>query len=114
LKYRGLGDITVFLLFGPMLMQVASLMICGEAQGWILPYGVPAALLCEAILHANNMRDIEQDRSAGITTLATTIGFRASQAHYRSMVLLAYAFAGVLALLRHRGSALAFLTLPLA
>ena len=51
--------------------QVASLMICGVAQGWILPYGVPAALLCEAILHANNMRDIEQDRSAGITTLAT-------------------------------------------
>ena len=25
LKYRGLGDITVFLLFGPMLMQVSSI-----------------------------------------------------------------------------------------
>ncbi|CAN0540820.1 unnamed protein product, partial [Ectocarpus sp. 8 AP-2014] len=71
LKYRGLGDITVFLLFGPMLMQVAAMLICGSVQHWVLPFGVPAALLCEAILHANNMRDIEQDRSAGISTLAT-------------------------------------------
>lgn len=42
-----------------------------EVQHWVLPYGVPPALLCEAILHANNMRDIDQDRSSGIATLAT-------------------------------------------
>lgn len=47
------------------------MLICGRSQHWVLPFGVPAALLCEAILHANNMRDIEQDRSAGISTLAT-------------------------------------------
>eukprot|EP00904_Undaria_pinnatifida_P011945 jgi/Undpi1/7881/HiC_scaffold_24.g10353.m1 len=74
LKYRGLGDITVFLLFGPMLMQVAALLMSGEVQHWVLPYGVPAALLCEAILHANNIRDIGQDSRAGISTLATTYG----------------------------------------
>ena len=43
----------------------------GKEQHWVLPYGVPAALLCEAILHANNMRDIDQDSLAGISTLAT-------------------------------------------
>lgn len=42
------------------------------------------------------------------------IGFRASQVLYWSMVILAYGVAGVLALLRHRGSALAFLSLPIA
>lgn len=52
-------------------VQVAAMLICGSVQHWVLPFGVPAALLCEAILHANNMRDIEQDRSAGISTLAT-------------------------------------------
>lgn len=51
--------------------QVSALLISGNVQHWMLPYGVPAALLCEAILHANNMRDIEQDSSAGISTLAT-------------------------------------------
>lgn len=53
------------------LLQVAAMLICGEVQHWVLPFGVPAALLCEAILHANNMRDIDQDRNAGISTLAT-------------------------------------------
>lgn len=52
-------------------VKVASLMICGEAHRWILPHGLPAALLCEAILHGNNMRDIEQDRNADITTIPT-------------------------------------------
>ena len=52
-------------------LQVAAMLICGQVQHWVLPFGVPAALLCEAILHANNMRDIEQDRKAGISTLAT-------------------------------------------
>lgn len=35
-----------------------------------MPYGLPVALLSEAILHANNMRDMDQDRKAGIFTLA--------------------------------------------
>lgn len=52
-------------------LQVAAMLISGTVQHWVLPFGVPAALLCEAILHANNMRDIEQDRKAGIATLAT-------------------------------------------
>lgn len=42
------------------------------------------------------------------------IGFRASQVLYWGMVLLAYGVAGVLALIRHTGSALAFLTVPIA
>ena len=50
---------------------MAALLISGKVQHWVLPYGVPAALLCEAILHANNMRDIDQDSRAGISTLAT-------------------------------------------
>ncbi|CAN0513967.1 unnamed protein product, partial [Scytosiphon promiscuus] len=43
----------------------------GKLQHRVLPFGVPAALLCETILHANNMRDFEQDSRAGISTLAT-------------------------------------------
>lgn len=42
------------------------------------------------------------------------IGFRGSQVMYWGMVILAYGVAGVLALGRHRGSALAFLTVPIA
>lgn len=63
--------LTCVLSFQFLLCQVAALLMSGKVQHWVLPYGVPAALLCEAILHANNMRDIEQDSRAGISTLAT-------------------------------------------
>ncbi len=42
------------------------------------------------------------------------IGFRASQVLYFAMLGAAYAVAGMLAATRYKGSALAFLTLPLA
>lgn len=45
---------------------------------------------------------------------AQTIGFRASQVLYFGMVGAAYVVAGVLASKHYKGSALAFLTLPLA
>ncbi|CAM9410206.1 unnamed protein product, partial [Choristocarpus tenellus] len=114
LKYRGLGDITVFLLFGPMLMQVTAMLISGKVQNWILPFGLPAALLCEAILHANNTRDIANDRDAGIKTLASMIGFKGSRLLYYSMILCAYGWSLALSFVKYRGCALTVLTLPLA
>ncbi|CAM9145673.1 unnamed protein product [Discosporangium mesarthrocarpum] len=113
LKYRGLGDITVFLLFGPMLMKVAALLISGRSHNWILPYGIPAALLCEAILHANNTRDINNDTKAGIKTLASVLGFECSRVLYIAMVLAAYAGAITISIFSYRGCALSLATVPL-
>jgi 1,4-dihydroxy-2-naphthoate octaprenyltransferase len=65
LKYHALGDITIFLCFGPLLMECTSLLLTGSLYAPLLIYSFPIGLLTEAILHANNARDIKADAAAG-------------------------------------------------
>jgi 1,4-dihydroxy-2-naphthoate octaprenyltransferase len=70
LKYHALGDVAIFCCFGPLLMQCTSLLLTGSINAELYLYTMPVSCLAEAILHANNTRDIETDRRAGATTLA--------------------------------------------
>eukprot|EP00040_Diaphanoeca_grandis_P020151 m.107134 g.107134 ORF g.107134 m.107134 type:complete len:473 (+) comp27771_c0_seq4:279-1697(+) len=70
LKGRGLGEITVFLLFGPMLMATVSLALIEEVPSVVYGYSVPLGLLTVAVLHVNNSRDVKVDAKAGLTTIA--------------------------------------------
>jgi 1,4-dihydroxy-2-naphthoate polyprenyltransferase len=78
LKRYALGDLTIFLMFGPLLMTGVNLAVAGPAAAAhgpaVLCYSVPVGLLTVAILHANNARDVAADRAAGITTLAMKLG----------------------------------------
>ncbi|CAD5115876.1 unnamed protein product [Dimorphilus gyrociliatus] len=74
LKYIALGDIIIFLTFGPITVLFAYLTQCGQLSTTTLIYAIPLALNTEAILHANNTRDRETDRAAGIVTLAIYLG----------------------------------------
>jgi 1,4-dihydroxy-2-naphthoate octaprenyltransferase len=114
LKYRCLGDVTIFLCFGPLLMQCTAIMLTGSTTNDIYPYSVPLGLLTEAILHANNARDIKADSEAGATTLCTILGFQNSLLVYG--LLLAGAYAGVVyvSCYYHVGCMAALLTVPLA
>ena len=91
--YHGLGEISVFLFFG---LLAAG---CG--------------LLAAAVLHINNMRDIESDRQSGKTTPATRLGFERSKTLHR--LLLTTALICYAALAPQIPSGLFWLTaLPLA
>ncbi|KAJ1490391.1 UbiA prenyltransferase family, partial [Baffinella frigidus] len=83
LKYHALGDVCVFATFGPMMTYWTLLLICPsraeELRGPALAYTMPCAFICECILHANNSRDIREDRKSGLTTLATVLGFDKSK-----------------------------------
>ena len=70
LKYMALGDIIIFLTFGPLTVMFAFLTQVGELSSVTLMYALPLALNTEAILHANNTRDMESDRKANIVTVA--------------------------------------------
>jgi len=89
-KYSALGEISVFLMWGP-LMVVGSYFVQRQSFSmnafWIsLPFGVLVAL----VLLANNIRDITHDRSKGILTLAIVLGRRKGLLLYDSLVVLAY------------------------
>ncbi|MEO2119561.1 MAG: 1,4-dihydroxy-2-naphthoate polyprenyltransferase [Microbacterium sp.] len=95
--YAGLGELFVFVFFG----LVATL-----GTTWVQVFALPqeawfgavgAGLLACAVLLANNLRDIDQDRVAGKRTLSVLIGRRATQVLYTVFVLVPFGIAGYLA-----------------
>ena len=69
LKYRALGDVLISLTFGPLLVGFAYLVQAGVAPGAApLVASLALAAPIEAILHANNARDVDEDRANGVKT----------------------------------------------
>ena len=115
-KYHALGDPAVFIAFGPAMAAGAFFVQVGSYSLESVLYPVPFAFLVIAILHANNLRDIQNDKQVNIRTLAMLLGERGSQVYYTG--LLAAAYVSVLVLVLVAGLSLftvsVFITLPLA
>lgn len=96
--YYGLGEIVVFVFFGLVATLgttwVQALALPQEA--WFGAVG--AGLFACAVLLANNLRDIEQDRAAGKRTLSVLIGRRGSQALFTVLILVPFVISGWIAL----------------
>ncbi len=89
-KYRALGDIAVFLAFGPIMTLGVYYIQTREISPLPVLLSIPIGLLTTAILHGNNFRDIKEDLSAGYKTFAGIIGTKGSSYYYAVLVLLAY------------------------
>jgi len=74
LKYRALGELCVFLTFGPALMAGAAYAQLGTVPGGVLALSVPMGFAVTSVLTANNLRDAAEDAEAGIRTLAHVMG----------------------------------------
>lgn len=89
-KYRMLGDLGIFLAFGPLIVCGTELIQTGRFSAEALLVSVPLGLLIAAIVHANNMRDIASDHEAGVKTLAGALGLDRSKQFYRVLLICAY------------------------
>lgn len=70
---RGLGEVLVFVFMG-LVMVMGSYYVQVERFDWLAFYAaLPVGLLVANILHANNLRDIENDRSRRKVTIATLV-----------------------------------------
>jgi 1,4-dihydroxy-2-naphthoate octaprenyltransferase len=74
LAYRGLGEIAVFVFMGPAVVMGAAFVQTEQWSRDAFAASLPLGLLAAAILHANNLRDIEGDRAHGKLTLAALAG----------------------------------------
>ncbi|UUT34822.1 1,4-dihydroxy-2-naphthoate polyprenyltransferase [Microbacterium elymi] len=95
--YHALGEVFVFVFFG-LVATVGTTWIQVQSapqEAWL--GGIGAGLLAVAVLVANNLRDIDQDRAAGKKTLSVLIGRRGSQILFTACVVLAFAVAGLIA-----------------
>eukprot|EP00935_MAST-01C_sp_MAST-1C-sp1_P002377 g2377.t1 len=101
LKAMGLGDVAVFLNFGPLLMGGVSIAVLGFVEPQVILFSLPVGLLTDAILHANNHRDVKADAAAGVKTLAQFLGEERSFYFYMALLFGAYGICTGAAFLSH-------------
>ena len=87
---NGLGDIFVFVFFGPVAVCGTYYLMAGAVSLSSLAASIPVGFLITAILVVNNLRDIETDARAGKRTLAVIIGHGRTRAEYMVLVLGAF------------------------
>lgn len=133
-KYHVLGDLNVFLTLGVLPVMGTTL----AAGGWfdsqlffvfdswreafavilqeVLLFAVPLGLITVAIIHSDNTRDIAVDRIAGIHTLPTLVGHKASVVIYICEIIIPYIWIGVLSIIGILPmlTVFIFLTMPFA
>ena len=90
LAYIGLGELTVFLFMGPVIVTGAYYVQTEQWSWQPVIVSLPIAFLVTAILQANNLRDIENDRTHGKRTVATLIGRRAATIEYAALIAASY------------------------
>ena len=96
LAYLALGELTVFLAMGIGMVGGAYYVHSGDVSAPALLLGTAIGLLAAAILHANNVRDIEPDRARGKRTLANLLPRRAATIEYAALLAGAYGAALIL------------------
>ncbi|MFN8452733.1 MAG: 1,4-dihydroxy-2-naphthoate octaprenyltransferase, partial [Anaerolineae bacterium] len=100
LAYNGLGEIAVFIFMGP-LMVLGAYFVMARAFSWTpVIAGLPIGFMVAAILHANNVRDLDADRAVNKGTLAVKLGRRGARIEYVILVGGAYVMVAALILLR--------------
>lgn len=87
LAYIGLGELAVFIFMGPLIVFGTYYVMTEDPSTEPLVIGLPIGFVVAAILHANNLRDLEADRIGGRRTMAVRFGRRFAQAEYVFLTL---------------------------
>lgn len=116
LGYVGLGDFVVFALMGMATVAGTYFVLTGSISPTAVWAALPVAALVTAILVANNLRDLDEDRAAGKRTLATYLGAAATRIEFLGLLAGAYAavVGGIASGALPYQSAVTLLTLPRA
>ncbi|MEU9818737.1 1,4-dihydroxy-2-naphthoate polyprenyltransferase [Pseudonocardia alni] len=111
--YAGLGEVAVFVFFGPVAVLGTMLTQAGRVDAAAVGAAAGVGLLTCAVLVANNLRDIPGDRVVGKRTLAVRLGDHGTRMLYLTLVLVPFVVAAGAAFDRP-GLLVALLALPAA
>jgi len=95
--YSGLGDIAVFIFFGPVAIIGTFLLNThfefNFENDWITLLPASAVgLLCTAVLNTNNIRDIENDKASNKLTIPVKIGLTNARIYHAFLIGVALLF----------------------
>jgi len=113
LKAKGLGEVTVFIMWGPLVPLGAYLVQTHTFSLSPVIAAVPIGILVAEVLLANNIRDIDYDGSVGVKTIAVKMG-KKSVTLYGALLLITYLCVPLFIAVKilPLWSLLTFLTLP--
>jgi 1,4-dihydroxy-2-naphthoate polyprenyltransferase len=111
--YRALGEVFVFVFFGPVAVVGTTYVQTGTLPGLAFAVSVPIGLLIVAILVVNNLRDIDGDAAVGKRTLAVLLGDRATRIVFAGLFVVAFAVVAAVGVARP-WALLGLLAAPLA
>lgn len=89
LAYLGIADLFVLVFFGPVAVAGTYYVQALDVGLVVIAAGLGPGLLSTAILLVNNIRDVDEDRTAGKRTLIVRLGRRSGVVLYGACVVLA-------------------------
>lgn len=95
-KYKALGELLIYICYAMAVPMGIAFVLTGQLIWATLLVAAPTGLLVVGILHANNTRDVNQDKAANILTQAMKLGLEGSQIIYQTLVLVAYLLIAVM------------------
>ena len=107
--YRGLGELVVFIFFGPVATLGTVFVQAGYVPWESVVAGSAMGFFAAAVLLVNNLRDIGPDEQAGKRTLSVQIGALASQRVIAVLLVRPYLLVPIF-FVQHPWSALVLLT----
>lgn len=100
LKYIGLGEIAVLLVWGPLMIGGGYYIITGVWNWYVVLAGLPYAIGATTVIFGKHIDKYEADRAKGIHTLPVLLGERAGRVMVMGMMVLQYAFVIYLVVIR--------------
>jgi 1,4-dihydroxy-2-naphthoate octaprenyltransferase len=99
LKKHGLGEPTVFVVWGPLMVGGAYYAATGNIPWEVVLASMPYALLCTAVLMGKHIDKLPWDEAAGTRTLPVIVGERAARVITQAMMAVFYPLVGLLVVL---------------
>lgn len=91
-KYRALGELAVFMMWGPLMIEGAYAVQRHALSMKALYISIPFGTLVALVLFANNMRDIAYDSRRNVKTLSIILGSEKSYILFAALIIAAYAY----------------------
>jgi 1,4-dihydroxy-2-naphthoate octaprenyltransferase len=89
LKYHGLGEPGVFVVWGPLMVGGTFFVATGQLPSWVWIASLPYAILVTTVLFGKHIDKIEADKRKGVHTLPVMLG-QAAARRVAQVLMVAY------------------------
>jgi 1,4-dihydroxy-2-naphthoate octaprenyltransferase len=100
LKRLGLGELAVFVVWGPLMVGGTFYVLTGTLPAWIIVASIPYAVSVTTVLFGKHIDKIDYDTQIGVKTLPVILGEDATKKVLKALTAIAYAAVVGLVLIR--------------